>query len=171
VSIRLIREKARAMKAGVRGKFGYLPPNQFNMDLCLDCISVLKRIPKPDFEKTPYELFTKNQIDYMRDFRVEWGVVVKKPKGTLSDLNVTGQWEVAICRVMNSTGVLKVYLLQNKRYAYRLHFVWAMGPEWVLESLKNLKNLNDYFRCTQIMRYCTQGALHCLIPREEDVLM
>jgi hypothetical protein len=46
MSIRLVREKARATKAGVRAKFNYLPPNQFNVDLCLDSISVLNRIPK-----------------------------------------------------------------------------------------------------------------------------
>jgi hypothetical protein len=53
VSIRLIREKARAMKAGVRAKYGYLPPNQFNMDLCMDCIAVLNRIPKHGQSETP----------------------------------------------------------------------------------------------------------------------
>ena len=31
VTIRLIREKARATKAGVRAMYGYLPANQFNM--------------------------------------------------------------------------------------------------------------------------------------------
>jgi hypothetical protein len=30
-----------SIKAGVRAKFGYLPPNQFNMDLCMDSIAVL----------------------------------------------------------------------------------------------------------------------------------
>ena len=43
VSIRLIREKARATKAGVRAMYGYIPANQFNVDLCLDTISVLNR--------------------------------------------------------------------------------------------------------------------------------
>ena len=33
VSIRLVREKARATKAGVRAMFGYMPANQFNVDL------------------------------------------------------------------------------------------------------------------------------------------
>jgi hypothetical protein len=140
VSIRLVREKARATKAGVRAKFNYLPPNQFNVDLCLDSISVLNRIPKQDNDKTPYELFTGNQTDYMRDLRVEWGepVVVKKPKEIVSDLKVTGQWGVVVRRMMNGTGVLKVYLVQSKRYAYRLHFMHAVAPEWVLESLKEL---------------------------------
>jgi hypothetical protein len=120
VSIRLIREKARATKAGVRAKFGYLPPNQFNMDLCMDSISVLNRIPKQGQSETPFQLFTGKQIDLIRDFRVEWGelVVVKKPKGISSDLQVTGQWGVVVQRIMNGTGVLKVYLVQSKRYAY-----------------------------------------------------
>jgi len=39
---------------------------------------------------------------------------------------------------MNGTGVLKVYLVQSKKYAYRLHFTRAVVPEWVLENLKNL---------------------------------
>jgi hypothetical protein len=39
---------------------------------------------------------------------------------------------------MNGTGVLKVYLVQSKKYAYRLHFTRAVAPEWVLENLKNL---------------------------------
>jgi len=32
------------------------------------------------------------------------------------------------------------------------------------------KKFNDYFKCKQFMWYCIQGALHCLIPREEDFL-
>jgi hypothetical protein len=48
VSIHLIREKARATKSGVHSKFGYLPPKQFNVELCLDSISVLNRIPEHD---------------------------------------------------------------------------------------------------------------------------
>ena len=43
VSIRLVREKARATKAGVRALYGYMPANQFNVDLCLDTIAVLNR--------------------------------------------------------------------------------------------------------------------------------
>ena len=43
VSIRLIREKTRATKAGVRVIHGCTPANQFNTDLCLDAIAVLNR--------------------------------------------------------------------------------------------------------------------------------
>jgi hypothetical protein len=42
--------------------------------------------------------------------------------------------------MMNGTGVLQVYLVQSKRYAYRLHFARAIAPEWVLESLKDLSD-------------------------------
>jgi hypothetical protein len=64
----------------------------------MDSISVLNRIPKQDHNKTPYDIFTRTETDFMRDFRVEWGepVVVKKPKGIASDLKVTGQWGVVV---------------------------------------------------------------------------
>lgn len=77
----------------------------------------------------------------MRDFRAEWGeiLLVKKPKQLASDLNVTGEWAAVVRRIMNGTGVLKVYLVQSKKYAYRLHFKRAKAPEWVLEELQNLK--------------------------------
>lgn len=64
--------------------------------------------------------------------------VVKKPKGISSDLTVTGQWGVVVRRIMNGAGVLMVYLIQTKRHAYRLHYMQAIAPEWVLESLKDL---------------------------------
>jgi hypothetical protein len=44
VNIRIIRVKARSTNAGVRDKYGYLPPNQFNMDLCLDSVQVINRL-------------------------------------------------------------------------------------------------------------------------------
>ncbi len=69
VSIQLIREKARATKAGARSKFGYLPPNQFNVDLCMDSISVLNRIPKHDQTN---ELMGGKCMDQLRDLHVEW---------------------------------------------------------------------------------------------------
>ena len=83
VTIRLILEKSRATKAGVRAMYGYLPANQFNIDLCLDTISVLNRTTKERKEHTPYEMFSNDHIDYERDFRCRWGelVIVKKPKG------------------------------------------------------------------------------------------
>ena len=91
VSIRLIREEARATKAGVRAIYGYTPANQFNIDLCLDTISVLNRTMKDAYPRTPFEVFTGESIDFLRDFRCRWGelVIVKKPKGISSDLHVT----------------------------------------------------------------------------------
>jgi hypothetical protein len=68
VSICLGRGKARATRAVVHAKYGYLPPNQFHMDLCLDSIQVLNRILKVNCTKSPYELFTSHKIDVLRDF-------------------------------------------------------------------------------------------------------
>ena len=144
VNIRNIRVKARKTKAGVREKYNYLPPNQFNMDLCLDSIQVMNRIPKMNQEKSPYELFTGKKVDYLRDFRVEWGepIITKKPKGIASDLNVTGEWAVVVRRIMNGTGVLKVYLINSRKYAYRLQFQRAIAPKWVLDALNEVSNRN-----------------------------
>jgi hypothetical protein len=65
------------------------------MDLCLDSILVLNQIPKQGLKKPFYNLFAESQKDYMQDFQVEWGepVVVKKHKGAVSDLKVTGHGE------------------------------------------------------------------------------
>ena len=117
VSIRLIREKARATKAGVRAMYGYIPANQFNIDLCLDTISVLNRTVKDGHQLTPYELFTGESIDYERDFRCRWGdlVIVKKPKGISSDLGVTGEWAMIVRRSMNKTGDLPIVCTSRGR--------------------------------------------------------
>jgi hypothetical protein len=79
-------------------------------------------------------------VDFVRDLSLDWGepIIVKKPKGIASDLQVTGQWAVVVHRLLNGTGVLKVYLIQTKRYAFRLHFLHAKAPEWVLEVLKDI---------------------------------
>ena len=86
------------------------------------------------------KIMVEKPMDLLRDLCIEWGepIVVKTPKGVSSDLNVTGQWVVVVRRIMNGTGVLKVYLIQTKKYAYRLKFVRAITPEWVLEALKNV---------------------------------
>ena len=140
VSIRLIREKARATKAGVRAMFGYMPANQFNVDLCLDTISVLNRTKREGQMITPYEMFSGDGIDYERDFRCRWGelVIVKKPKGISSDLRVTGEWAMVVRRLMNHTGVIKVYLIGTRKYAYRLKFKRATVPEWVIIAMNSI---------------------------------
>jgi hypothetical protein len=101
-------------------------------------------IPKVNQEKSPHELFTGKEVDYLRDFRAEWGepIIVKKPKGVTSDLRVTGKWGVVVRRIMNGTGVLKVYLVQSRKYAYRLQFRCAKAPFWVLESLEDMSKNN-----------------------------
>jgi hypothetical protein len=50
-----------------------------------------------------------------------------------------GEWAAIVRRIMNGIGVLKVYLVQSRKYAYRLHFKRAKAPKWVLEELQNLK--------------------------------
>ena len=140
VSIRLVREKARATKAGVRALYGYMPANQFNVDLCLDTIAVLNRTKRDGYEATPYELFTGGTIDYERDFRCRWGelIIVKKPKGISSDLRATGEWAMVVRRSMNRTGVIKVYLIGTRKYAYRLKFKRAKVPEWVITAMNSI---------------------------------
>ena len=142
VNIRYVRRSARATKAGVRAKRGYAPPPQFNVDLVFDTLGVLNRAPKDGMTESPASMFTGRAIDYMRDFRVEWGelIIVKKPKGISSDLKVTGEWSAVVKRMMNGTGVMKVYLVSTGKYAYRIKFARAEPPSWVLEKLNSMSH-------------------------------
>ncbi len=105
----------------------------------MDSISVPNRMPKHNQSKSPYESLTGKQLDLLRDFCVEWGVLMagKSPKGVSSDLDVTDQWAGVVNRIMDGTRVLKVYLIQGQRFAYRLKFFYANAPEWALEMLKD----------------------------------
>ena len=120
--------------------YGFIPSNQFNIDVCLDTFSVLNRTMKVGCSGTPYELFTGDKVDQNRDFRCRWGelVIVKKPKGIASDLRTTGEWAMVVRRSMNHTGVLKVYLIGTRRYAYRLKFVRNTVPEWVITAMNSI---------------------------------
>ena len=104
--------------------YGFIPANQFNIDLCMDTISVLNRTTKDGYTHTPYEIFTGEQIDYDRDFRCRRGelVILKNPKGISSDLKVIGDWAMVVRRFKNKTGVLKVLMVGSRKYAYRLSF-------------------------------------------------
>ena len=118
VTIRLISEKARATKAGIRAMYGYVPSNQFNVDLCLDTISVLNRTMRVGCSATPYELFTGDKVDQNRDFRCRWGefVIVKKPKGIARDLRTTGEWAMVVRRFHIASSVLNhIFLPQVQR--------------------------------------------------------
>ena len=61
---------------------------------------------------------------------------LQMPLGRVSDsqeasnIRTTGEWAMGMRRSMNHTGVLKVYLIGTRRYAYRLKFVRATVPEW-----------------------------------------
>jgi hypothetical protein len=61
-------------------------------------------------------------------------MVVKKPKGISSDLiSVTGQWAVVVRPIMNGTRVLKVYLVQTKKFAIWLYISathWHQSGCW-----------------------------------------
>jgi hypothetical protein len=140
VTIRILREKARKSKAGVRDRYGYSPPDQWNVDLVQDVIAVYNRLPRRGQAKTPYEIFTGQTPDYIRDFRVDWGepVIVKKPRGISTDLRVTGEWAVVVRRMMGGGGVLKVYLIASRKYAHRIHLRRAIAPDWVYTALNNI---------------------------------
>ena len=45
---------------------------------------------------------------------------------------------MVVRRSMNHTGVLKVYLIGTRRYAYRLKFVRATVPEWVITAMNSI---------------------------------
>ena len=141
--IGFIRKRARGTKAGVRDRWGYLPADQFNMDLVLYIIQEINRSPRKGMDKTPWEIFTGRGIDYLRDFRVAWGepVIVKRPKRVSADLRYAGEWAIVIRPIMNGTGVVKVFLLSSKRYAYRLNLKKVEGlPDWAIDILNSLSS-------------------------------
>ena len=90
VSIRYVRESARATKAAVRDTWGYRVPDVFNVDLVADTVCTLNRGIKVGQSKSATEIFTGRRPDYQRDFRVTWGeiVVVKKPKGIAANVTM-----------------------------------------------------------------------------------
>ncbi len=45
-------------------------------------------------------------------------------------------------RIMNGSGILKVYLINSREYAYRLQFQLAVTPTWVLDALEQVLNRN-----------------------------
>ena len=56
--------------------YGYIPVNHFNLDLCLDTVSVLNKTTKDGYQLTPRELFAGERIDYVRDFTCRWGELI-----------------------------------------------------------------------------------------------
>jgi len=124
IIIRYLREKARSTKISVRELYGYITPPQMNKDLILDTAAIQNRIPKEGEDLTPFEKFTGRKVDMLRDFRCEWGepVIVKKPKGISANLRPVGEWGIVARRVMDSTGVIKVFLVQSNSFGHRLKF-------------------------------------------------
>ena len=50
---------------------------------------------------------------------------------------MTGEWAMVVRRVMNHTGVIKVYLIGSKKYAYRLKFKRAVVPGMVVTAMNS----------------------------------
>ena len=69
---------------------------------------------------------------------------------------------------MNGTGVLKVYLVQSKCYAYRLHFARAIAPEWVLENLKDLSD-NIQIGFEEESQGSEDAGLEAVVEEEKQV--
>ena len=65
-------------------------------------------------------------------------------KGISTDLHVTGEWAMVVRRFMNKSGVLKVFLIGSRKYAYRLSFRRAKVPDWVFTAMNSIevKNLS-----------------------------
>ncbi len=95
-------------------------PDAFNVELVADTVSSLNRMVKVGYEKSAAEIFTGRKPEYLRDFRASWGeiIVVKKPKGLSSNLKTTGQWAVVVRRQMDGSGVLKVFIIETKKFAF-----------------------------------------------------
>ena len=45
---------------------------------------------------------------------------------------------MVVRRLTNHSGVLKVYLIGSKKYAYRLKFKRAVVPEWVVTAMNSI---------------------------------
>ena len=116
---------------------GTFLPNQFNVFLIRDTVQVLNRIPKPEQTACPHELFTGQKIDFVRDFRAEWGefILVKRPRSIASDLPVAADWAVVLCRVMDGTGNLVVYNIRTKKVCVRLKFSSLLGLEYRIGNI------------------------------------
>ena len=45
---------------------------------------------------------------------------------------------MVVRRFMNTTGVLKVFLIGSRKYAYRLNFQRVKVPEWVITAMSSI---------------------------------
>ena len=87
VTIRYIREDARAVKAGVHDDFGYGPPAHWNMDLLRDVVAVRNLLPRDGQDQSPCQLMLGHHFDSERGLRVRWGepILCKRPSRIASD--------------------------------------------------------------------------------------
>lgn len=140
-SIRYIREAARATKAGVQDDYGYKPPAHWNFDLLQDVVGIRNLTPREGQLTTPFEAIHGFAPDLLRCMRGRWGetVIAKKPRGIASDLRESGSWGVIVRRTFDGSGIVKLYMVESKRYAWRLNFRRGMKtPNWVTVAIGNV---------------------------------
>ena len=53
---------------------------------------------------------------------------------------MTFEWAVVGRRIMNGSGILKAYLINSRKYAYRLQLQRAEAPTWVLDALEQVSS-------------------------------
>ena len=140
VSIRYLRESARSSKAGVHDDFGFRPPAHWNIDLLFDVVGVKNMTPREGQLHSPYEILHGHSPDKLRNIRVRWGqpVIVKRPKGIASDLHESGSWAIIVRRTFDGSGIVKVYLVETRKYAWRLNFKLARIPSWISVAINSI---------------------------------
>lgn len=140
IDIRLLKDGARATKAGVRERYGYNPPPQWNQDLVHHVNSCQNAVVRVGMPKSPAELFTGRQFDGNRDLRgLHWGqpVLAKKPHaGEASDLGEKAQWVIPVRVFRDGSGVVKVYVIDTKKFAHRFKFAHGKAPARIMEQLR-----------------------------------
>jgi hypothetical protein len=106
----------------------------------MDSASIINQWIREDESVSPYEQFVGQKLDYIRDLRANWGelLIVKKPKSLSADVKPKGQWAMVVRRYLDQTGIIKVYLVQSKKFAHRLKFLRANPPDWVIRSISEM---------------------------------
>ena len=142
IDIRLLKDGARATKSGVREQFGYNAPPQWNQDLCHHVNSCQNALVRTGMSKSPAELFTGRTLDGVRDLRgLHWGqpVLAKRPNVEgASDLREKAQWVVPVRCYRDGSGLVKVYVVETKKYAHRFKFAHAKPPARIMQLLSQI---------------------------------
>ena len=137
VNIRIIKSKARRLKAGILHRFGYMFP--FKKLLYKYAVQLVQRTPKQREAKSPIEQFSLAlALDAERDLRCELGepIYVEAPKsGVYTGSEPRMELGIFVESEMNGTGVLGVYLLATRRKVHRLQFQRCELSKWDQDAL------------------------------------